>query len=63
MKSSYAIVIAIALLGSLAACKPTEPKADIVKTQRDALQKAKDVSAVQQKSADEQQKQSDEATK
>jgi hypothetical protein len=63
MKSSYAIIIAISLLAGLAACKPTEPKADIVKTQRDALQKAKDVSAVQQQSAADQQKQADEATK
>jgi hypothetical protein len=63
MKSSYAIIIAISLLAGLVACKPTEPKADIVKTQRDALQKAKDVSAVQQQSAADQQKQADEATK
>jgi len=63
MKRLYVIFAAIALATGLAACKPAEPKTDILKTQRDALQKAKDVSAVQQKSAEEQQKQADEATK
>ena len=63
MKTSYAIFAAIALASGLAACKPSGPPPDIVKTQREDLQKAKDVNAVQQKAAEEQQKQAEEATK
>jgi hypothetical protein len=63
MKCLYAIFAAIALAGGLAACKPDGPPPDIVKTQREDLQKAKNVSAVQQKAVEEQQKQAEEATK
>lgn len=63
MKSLYAIFAVFALASGLAACKPAGPPPDIVKTQREDLQKAKDVSAVQQKAAADEQKQADEATK
>jgi len=63
MKFSYSVFAAIALVGALAACKPAGPPPDIIKTQREDLQKARDVSAVQQKAVEEQQRQSEEATK
>ncbi|MFI4940014.1 MAG: hypothetical protein ACHP7O_06710 [Burkholderiales bacterium] len=53
------VLIALGLIG----CKPAGPPPDIVKTQREALQKAKAVGAVEQKSADEQKKEIDESTK
>jgi hypothetical protein len=55
-------IIALIALG-LIGCKPSGPPPDIVKTQREALQKAKAVGAVEQKSADEQKKEIDESTK
>lgn len=61
MKSN--IIILVALAFGLAACKPAGPPPDIIKTQREALQKAKAVDAVQQKAVDEQNKAVEEATK
>jgi hypothetical protein len=64
-KNSTAILMATVLLTfSLAACKPSnDPPPDIIKTQREALQKARAVGDVQKKAADEQQKAADEQTK
>jgi hypothetical protein len=63
MNISKTVVVAVSVAFALAACKPAGPPPDIVKTQREALQKARNVGAVEQKSADEQQKAADEATK
>jgi hypothetical protein len=63
MKLSKTIAAALSVTFVLAACKPAGPPPDIIKTQREALQKARNVGAVEQKSADEQQKAADEATK
>ncbi|MBV8665813.1 MAG: hypothetical protein JO269_04940 [Burkholderiaceae bacterium] len=56
------IIICAAVLG-ITGCKPSGPPPDIVKTQREDLQKAKAVGAVEQKAADDQKKAADEATK
>ena len=58
-----AVIVAVLMLAGLAACKPSGPPPDIIKTQREDLQKARAVGAVEQKSADEQQKAADEQTK
>jgi hypothetical protein len=63
MNLSKTVVVAVSVAFALAACKPAGPPPDIIKTQREALQKARNVGAVEQKSADEQQKAADEATK
>jgi hypothetical protein len=57
-----AAIVALIALG-LAGCKPSGPPPDIIKPQREALQNAKAVGAVEQKSADEQKKAIDESTK
>jgi outer membrane PBP1 activator LpoA protein len=49
-----AIVIAIPFI--LSACKPSEPPPDIIKTQRDALNKSKAVEGKLEQQADEQRK-------
>jgi uncharacterized lipoprotein len=53
--------LALAIAG-LAACdsKPKEPPPDLVKSQRQALDKAKAAEQILQKSADERRKQADE---
>ncbi|HEX7643422.1 MAG TPA: hypothetical protein VF472_14545 [Burkholderiaceae bacterium] len=59
---SMAIVLLSAM--GLSACKPSnDPPPDIIKTQRDALNKAKAVKDVTAQSAQEQQKAADEQTK
>ena len=63
MKLSKTIAAALSVTFVLAACKPAGPPPDIIKTQREALQKAKNVGAVEQKAVEEQQKATDEATK
>jgi hypothetical protein len=63
VKHSWSMAIACLIAFGLAGCKPAGPPPDIVKTQRDALDKAKAVGAVEQKSADEEKKAADEATK
>ena len=45
---------------SLPACKRTEPPPDIIKTQREAMERAKEVGKTMQKSVDEQGKKADE---
>ena len=60
--SKVTLVALCAALG-LAACKPAGPPPDIVKTQREALQKAKNVDEAQQKAVEEQRKAVDDATK
>ena len=63
-KTMTIVMTAMLLATSLAACKPSnDPPPDIIKTQREALQKARAVGAVEQKSADAQQKAVDEQTK
>ena len=63
MTLSKSIIIAASVAFGLAACKPAGPPPDIIKTQREALQKAKNVDAVQEKAVEEQRKEVDEATK
>jgi len=48
--------IAVAALFVLAACKPSDPPPDIIKTQRDALNKSKAVEGQLQQHVDEQNK-------
>ena len=60
--STIAITLLVAM--GLSACKPSnDPPPDIIKTQRDALNKAKAVKDVTAQSAAEQQKAADEQTK
>lgn len=63
MTLSKITLVALSVTVGLVACKPSGPPPDIVKTQREALQKAKNVDDVQQKAAEEQRKAVDEATK
>lgn len=53
---------AIALLASVAAfgCKRSEPPPDYLKTQRDAMERAKEVGKTMQKSVDEEGRKADE---
>jgi len=63
MTLSKSTIVALCVAFGLTACKPAGPPPDIIKTQREALQKAKNVGAVEQKAAEEQQKAVDESTK
>lgn len=57
-------ILAVGLISvSLIGCQPSGPPPDLVKTQRDALSKAKAVEGVVLKQADEQQKAAEEAGK
>jgi hypothetical protein len=57
-------IVAVGLLGcGLAGCQPNDPPPDIVKTQRDALNKAKAVDDQVMKQAEEQKKAIDDAQK
>ena len=57
-------MMAIALLGAaISGCKPAGPPPDLIKTQREALDKAKAVEGQLQKQADEQKKAIDDAQK
>ncbi len=60
-----AVVLATAAVIALplSACKRSEPPPDLVKTQRDAMEKAKDVGKTMQKSVDDQGKKADEASR
>jgi hypothetical protein len=60
MRATWLIAL---LLAALAGCdsKPKEPAPDLVKSQRDAMDKAKGVGDTLQKSADERRKQSEQA--
>ena len=59
--SRYGIVLAAVFGTAVAACdgKPKEPPPDIIKSQRQVMDKAKGVEQVLQKSADERREQSD----
>ncbi len=62
--TTASLAIAVLAVLELSACKPSnDPPPDIIKTQRDALNKAKAVGDVQAKAAQEQQKAADEQTK
>ena len=63
IKGSWQAAIIVLTVFGLAGCQPSGPPPDIVKTQREALQKAKAVGAVEQKAADEEKKAADEQTK
>ncbi len=63
IKTRLATGLGLLLAFSLGSCQPSGPPPDIIKTQREGLQKAKAVSDVEQKAAEEQRKQVDEATK
>lgn len=63
MRLSKSVVVAVSIAFGLAACKPSGPPPDIVKTQREALQKSQNVDAAQQKATEEQRKSIDEQTK
>jgi hypothetical protein len=57
----YRSALAAAVFAAVAACdsKPKEPPPDIIKSQREAVDKAKGVGDVLQKSADERREQTD----
>lgn len=64
VKNIVVWIVATSVVATLAACKPSnDPPPDIIKTQRDALNKAKAVKDVTAQSAAEQQKAADEQTK
>ncbi len=53
---AFALCASVSILG----CKRSEPPPDIIKTQREAMERAKDVGKTMQKSVDEQGKKADE---
>lgn len=57
-----ASVVAVALFMSVSVfgCKRSEPPPDLLKTQRDAIERAKDVGKTMRKSVDEEGKKADE---
>jgi outer membrane PBP1 activator LpoA protein len=55
------VMVAAVLVAT--ACKPSEPPPDIIKTQRDAMQKSKGVEGQLEQAAEEQKKAADEAAK
>jgi outer membrane PBP1 activator LpoA protein len=63
MINTQQMLMAGLIVCGLAACKPASPPPDIVKTQRDALNKAKAVEGQVQQQAQEQQKTIDEQQK
>ncbi len=52
--------IALCVSISVSGCKRSEPPPDLLKTQREAMERAKDVGKTMQKSVDEQGKKADE---
>jgi ABC-type uncharacterized transport system auxiliary subunit len=50
------LAVIASMLVILAACKPAEPPPDLIKTQRDALDKSKSVEGQLQQQANEQRK-------
>jgi len=58
------LVLGLAMaLSSLSACKRSEPPPDLLKTQRDAMERAKDVGKTMQKSVDAEGRKADEEGK
>ena len=57
------LIVLATIVFALAACKPADPPPDIIKTQRDALNKAKAVKDVEAQAAQAQQKAAEEQTK
>lgn len=57
------LIAGAVVMACLAACKPADPPPDIIKTQREALEKAKAVKDVQDKAVDEQRKLIDQQVK
>ncbi len=53
---AIALCVGVSLLG----CKRSEPPPDLLKTQREAMERAKDVGKTMQKSVDEQGRKADE---
>ena len=63
MRLSRPLVVAILLAAGLAGCKPHEPQADPLKTQRETMERAKDVGKTMQKSVDQESRKADEEGK
>jgi outer membrane PBP1 activator LpoA protein len=61
IQGNLAIALTVACIAT--ACKPSEPPPDIIKTQRDAMQKSRAVEGQLEQAAEEQKKAADEATK
>ena len=55
--------LAAIAFAALTACKRSEPPPDLLKTQREAMERAKDVGKTMQKSVDEQGKKVDEESR
>jgi len=62
-EKTISAVLAAAFALSLAACQPADPPPDIIKTQREDLEKARAVKDVQDKAVQEQYKSVDEQIK
>lgn len=62
--SPLASVLLVAALGcGASACKRSEPPPDLLKTQRDAMERAKDVGKTMQKAVDQEGRKADEEGK
>jgi hypothetical protein len=63
-RTSFAsFAIAVLVTAGLVACKRSEPPPDLIKTQREAMERAKEVGKTMQKGVDEQGKKADEEGK
>ena len=58
-----AVLVAATVATGTSACKRSEPPPDLLKTQRDAMERAKDVGKTMQKSVDEEGKKADEESR
>ena len=59
MPISIACALALTACFTLASCKRSEPPPDLLKTQRDAMERAKGVGKTMQKAVDEEGKKAD----
>ena len=59
-RSRFAWLVLPAACLALAACKRSEPPPDLLKTQRDAMERAKDVGKTMQKAVDQEGRKADE---
>ena len=59
MRLSIACVLALAACFAFTSCKRSEPPPDLLKTQRDAMERAKEVGKTMQKAVDEEGKKAD----